>query len=175
MPLKPWMTAALDKIKRLDRSKWLVAAGLCGLLLLAVSSLTPKRETAVPTAAFSAEDYREKTEQSVRMLVQKITGDRKATVVVTLESGLRYDYAAAGNTASASDSQSKTVDYPTLRDADGSEQPLTVTEYMPKIRGVAVVCRGGNSAQVANRVSAAVTAALQITSKRVYITGGNES
>ena len=56
--------------------------------------------------------------------------------------------------------------------ADGGEQALIVTEIMPQIRGVAIICKGGNIEQTAEKIKNAVTAALNITSKRVYISGG---
>ena len=50
--------------------------------------------------------------------------------------------------------------------------PLVVTEIMPQIRGVAIVCELGDSPAIAERIQNAVTAALDITSQRVYIAGG---
>ena len=78
----------------------------------------------------------------------------------------------ASDSDSLTESQSKSRSYVTVRTSDGSEKALLITEYMPDIRGVAIVCRGGENEQTAERIKGAVTAALDITSKRVYITGG---
>ena len=112
-----------------------------------------------------------------------IVGDKKVNVVVTLETGFRREY--AGETEDSvnekkdgeennlsTDKKEKAI---TVKASDGSEQALVVTEYMPQIRGVAIVIPGQEKAEIKEEVSAAVTAALNITSKRVYIAnGGNK-
>ena len=93
---------------------------------------------------------------------------------------MRYAYASAAETDTSSatgsttdqSSQSKKQSYITVKNADGSEQALVVTEIMPEVRGVAIICKDGNSEVVAEKIKNAVTSALNITSKRVYISGG---
>ena len=65
--------------------------------------------------------------------------------------------------------------YITVKTADGGEQALLVTAEMPEVRGVAVVCRGGDDELINEKIKNAVTAALNITSKRVYIAGGTDN
>ena len=48
---------------------------------------------------------------------------------------------------------------------------MLITEKMPEIRGVAIVCEGGDSEFIKEKITNSVTAALDITSKRVYICG----
>ena len=43
---------------------------------------------------------------------------------------------------------------------------------MPEVRGVAIVCEGGDNEIIAEKIQNTVTAALNITSKRVSIAGG---
>ena len=60
-----------------------------------------------------------------------------------------------------------------MKTADGGEQALLITEQMPEIRGVAIVCEGGDNEIINEKIKNTVTAALNITSKRVYICGRN--
>lgn len=181
------MNEALKKITAALKSpKALITLGLCGILLILVSTLIPsggKKSTASGTASESAgaEEYRLSLEKSIGGMVAGITGDTQATVVVTLESGIRYSYADA-TTADVSSSSgqntsqqssSSTQSYITVKTADGGEQALLVTEIMPEVRGVAVICSGGDNEQIAAKIRSAVMAALDITSKRVYIAGGS--
>ena len=175
-----------EKIKRITQNpKILIAVGLCGIMLIFVSSLfsnenkTDKKSTN-ENEPYTAQEYCETLEKDIKNIVTSITGDRHPTVVVTLESGIRYNYVSAsetdtssstGNTADQS-SESKKQSYITVKTADGGEQALIVTEIMPEIRGVAIVCSGGNSQAVVEKIKNAVTAALNITAKRVYISGG---
>ncbi len=174
-----------EKIKKITQNpKLLVISGLCGIALIFVSSLfggeTKSTKTDTDTVAYTADEYRECLENDIKNIVTGITGDRKPTVVITLESGIRYNYASADETDTTSatgsttdqSSESKKQSYITVKTADGGEQALIVTEIMPDVRGVAIICEGGNNEITAEKIKNAVTAALNITSKRVYISGG---
>lgn len=174
-----------EKLKNLTKNpKILVIVGLVGIALIFLSSLFSGGEeekiNVSDTATYTAEEYRELLEKEIKKIITGITGDKNPTVVITLESGIRYSYASADEIDSSSSygdtsdqsSESKKKSYITIRTADGGEQALIVTEIMPEVRGVAIVCAGGNSESVAERIKNAVTAALNITAKRVYISGG---
>ena len=171
----------------LKNPKILMIAGFAGIFLIFISSFFPlgkdKKDTAKNTeSSISAEGYRKTLEESIQKIVSGITGDKNATVVVTLDSSIRYSYADSTKTDSSNSagkdseqtSESLTQSYITVKSADGGEQPLIITELMPKVRGVAVICRNGGDIYVAEQIEKAVTAALNITSNRVYISGGIE-
>lgn len=175
-----------EKIKKITQNpKLLIILGIGGILLIFISSLfsgetkTDSKTTASNTT-YTAEQYSEMLEKDIKNIVTGITGDKNPTVVITLESGIRYSYASADETDTSSStgstndqsSESKKQSYITVKTADGGEQALIVTEIMPEVRGVAIICTGGNSEATAEKIKNAVTAALNITSKRVYISGG---
>ena len=177
------MNKILKKISSVkNHPKVLMIAGLCGILLIFLSNYIPtaKKDKSETVQSISADEYRQTVKNSVCDIVKSITGDSDPTVVITLESGIRYDYAneKESDTSESSDDRSEEnrkaskQTYITVRDADGGEKPLIVTEYMPEIRGVAIVCAYGDSPSVAEKIKDAVTAALNITSQRVYVSGG---
>ena len=157
---------------------------MCGLALIFVSSLftsaTDDSVTQNTTSTYTVEQYQQELQSNIENIVKGITGDDNPTVVITLESGIKYSYASVDETDTSSatgstsdqSSESKKQSYITVKTADGGEQALIVTEIMPQIRGVAIICKGGNIEQTAEKIKNAVTAALNITSKRVYISGG---
>ena len=180
------MNEAINKIKAfLKKPKLLIALGIFGIALLLFSSVfdtdTSKESKTTVSNIAEVEEYRKTLEADILKIVKSISGDKKATVVVTLENGIKYSYAdsfnsqssnsSGTNTKNESNSSSKT--YLTVRGDDGGENPLIITEIMPEVRGVAIVCEGGNDTVLAEKISKAVMAALNITSKRVYIVGGN--
>ena len=57
-----------------------------------------------------------------------------------------------------------------VTDSQGTEHALAVTEIEPKVKGVIVICSGGENPIVKQRIAEAVTTALNIPSKRVCIT-----
>ena len=165
----------------INRPKLLLIAGLLGILLIFISNFIPSsKETENTAEEVSAEEYRKAVEESVTDIVTGITGDKRPTVVITLESGVRYSYAdlkesdtsASTNKESEENRKATKQSYITVRTSDGGEKPLIVTEIMPEIRGVAIVCALGDSPAVAEKIENAVTAALNITSQRVYVSGG---
>ena len=157
--------------------------GIIGIVLIFLSSLGGSGEKAqkTDTTPISAEEYREQLEKDIKNIVKGITGSNKVTVVVTLESGIRYKYADITEGSSEDKTENDTIStsselkqgYITVKTADGGEQALLVTTQMPEIRGVAIVCLGGDNSTVAEKIENTVTAALNITSQRVHIAGGN--
>ncbi len=176
------MNKLLKKIPAvINRPKLLLIIGLSGIFLIFISNFIPSAKKTESTAVeISAEEYRKAVEENVTDIVTGITGDKKPTVVITLESGVRYSYAdlkesdtsASTNKESEENRRATKQSYITVRTSDGGEKPLIVTEIMPEIRGVAIVCAYGDSPSVAEKIQNAVTAALNITSQRVYVSGG---
>ncbi len=169
-------------IEILKKPKSLIILGVVGILFIFLSTLSvdSKKESKTDTPEISVEQYREALESDVKKIVKGITGDKRATVVITLESGISYQYAdtTEGSTADKTDKNATTSSseskqgYITVKNKDGSEQALLVTAKMPEVRGVAIVCEGGDNEALAEKIQNTVTAVLNITSKRVYIAGG---
>ena len=176
-----------EKIKvffeKYKKPKFLIATGLIGIILIGLSSFFSgeKSETKLNKDSFDVEEYRVSLEDSIRSVVKDITGDKKATVLVTLENGVRYSYADDVKTDTDLTDGEKTKQsrkssesfHITVKDSSGDEKALVVTENMPQVRGVAIICENGDDEYVREKIESAVTAALDITSKRVYITGRN--
>lgn len=177
------MTAKLkDRLTTLSKNpKLLITAGLIGILLIAASSFIPSsKKESVTVNKDTADTYLENLESDIKSLVLGLTGDKDATVVITLESGTSYTYAdstqsdstTSNGEKSSEEKQSKSTSYVTVKSSDGGETPLILYENMPQIRGVAIICNGGDDADTADKITSAVTAALNITSKRVFVSGG---
>lgn len=176
------------KYKEIFKSpKILIIIGIIGILLIFLSSLGGKKKE-TDTSSFldtgiSSTEYREQIENDVKKIVKKITGSKDVAVVVTLESGMRYKYADTKENSSADKSADDTIStsseikqgYITVKNSDGGEEALLVTTQMPEIRGVAIVCPLGDNQIIAQKIENTVTAALNITSQRVSIAGGNQN
>jgi stage III sporulation protein AG len=163
-----------ELIKSKNMVKVLFIAGIAGILLIFASSMfsEEKQEKApIKNSEFSQEEYCHSLEEDIKQIVSGVCGDTASIVTVTLETGIVYEYADETKINSAED-QSKTSSesektYITVKDSNGGETPLVITSYMPKIRGVSVIC-GADSAQ-AEEIKSAVCAALDISSRKIYI------
>ena len=167
--------------KKIKQPKVLLIIGLLGIAVIGLSSIFPKsNEKTVPISDnFDCDEYRKDMEDNIRSIVRSITGDKKSTVIITLKNGIRYSYAddtkidtskTDGEKAVQSSSRNETS-HITVKTSSGEEKALVVTENMPEIRGVAIVCIGGDDEATAQEIKSSVMAALDITEKRIYITG----
>lgn len=178
------MNDILNKyIKLLKKPKNLIIIGVVGLVLIVFSNIfTAKEEkTVTQTTEITTDDYKAILEEDIKNTVRNITGSKNVSVVITLESGLKYSYADTREETltERQEKENRTSDnelkegYITVKTSDGGEEALLVTTHMPEVRGVAIVCDGGDNEYLAEKIQNAVTAALDISSKRVYICGRN--
>lgn len=171
-------------LKPFKKPKTVLIIGLVGIGLIFLSSLfssgESKREN-VKTGEMTAEEYKTILEEDIKETVTDITGSKNVSVVITLESGIKYSYADTReetltekkeNEKESTDNETKSG-YITVKTAEGGEQALLVTTQMPKVRGVAIVCDGGDNERIAEKIQNAVMSALNISSKKVYICGRN--
>ena len=158
--------------EKVKNPKFLVIAGIIGILLIFLSSLISpsKEEKEIKSTEFSVEEYRKSLEDDIKYIVKDITGSRDVSVVITLENSLSFSYADTKEETSADKSESSQSSTQS-QTSDGGEEALIVTTGMPEIRGVAIVCSGGDNEYINQKIQNAVTAALNITNKRVYICG----
>ncbi len=158
----------------------LIACGMAGIALLAIPEILPTQTEGVKES-FNADVFVAQTEARLCTLVESIEGAGECHVMVTLENGVEYVYATEERRNSdreedisgedtrltqRDDNETAAI----LVDTDTGREGLLVTELQPTVRGVVVVCEGGDDEAVCRRVAEAVSVALNISSKRVCIT-----
>lgn len=177
-----------DKVRNI-----ILVIGLCGIVLIGLSSLftskniSKKEEIDMTDSLMPAEEYEEKLEQKLCSIVTAITGEEAPTVMLTLESSSRYVYAAdeAENQQETqtygenglqegqrhTDKESK---YIILKDSDGTQRALQVTEIKPEIKGVVIVSKKANDVTVQEKLIGAVKTALNVSSSKVCVVSSIE-
>jgi len=162
-------------------------AGIIGIVLLFLSSLiggestSGKTEVTTPDAT---EQYVQNMENDLANIVSQLLGDKNVSVMITLKSGIQYIYADENKTntgltedKSGSDSlkteqsDANEQTYIIVKDGDGNEQPLLITEVMPQVKGVVVICSGGDDKNVQQTVQNAVVTVLDISESKVCVIG----
>ncbi len=174
--IKKYLKRAMPFFKN---TKVITAIGIIGIMLIGLSSVFSydKKEEKVAEESYSLEEYKSDLETQIKKIATKITGDKKVSVVITLESGIKYSYASEKEESKSdkTDSQKSDVSegvkqsYITVKTADGAEKALIITEYMPQIRGVAVVCSSASQSEI-NALQNAITASLGVSDKKVFVT-----
>ena len=147
-------TALADEKQRVNL---LVLMGLAGLVLLAFSAWLPADDAAQPAPAA---DYAAQLESRLTALIRCVDGAGDTAVMVTLESGSESVYA----TDTDRDGGSTHV----LLGSGGADG-LVETVQTPRVLGVAVVCEGGGTAAVQNRVTALVEALTGVGANHITV------
>lgn len=178
---KPLQNVA-EFLKSDKGSKVLLIGGAVGILLLALPEILPQKENAKNSTVESAADvFVQQTEERLGSLLAGIEGAGECRIMITLENGVEYVYATEQKT-NTNRQEDNNDDSTRLTQQDDSEESvivvdngegregLLVTEIQPTVKGVVVVCAGGDNAEVQERIVQAVTVALNISSKRVCVT-----
>lgn len=177
-----------DKTKR----NIIVVAGLAGILLIFISNfieLKSDDDGASSTGTASeityqttVESYRNELEGKLTDIISKIDGVGEVSIMITMDSTIEDVYAVEKkideqSQESSDDTKNSTQTeyseentYVTVKNKDGSESVIMVKQVMPKIRGVLVVCEGGDNTLVKEKVIQAVAGVLNISSGKIYVT-----
>lgn len=124
-----------------------IALGIAGIVLIFLSSLwdTDGRESSQDglQSGISAEDYGNRLEKELTDIISKISGVGRCEILLTMENSVEYVYLSNGDT------KTKSIE--------------------PTVRGVAVVCDGGENPVTKEKIIDVVTKALNISSSRVSV------
>lgn len=171
-----------------DKNKvYLVAGlGLFGVLMILTPKLTSKNfsEASLCSADLETTDaYREKLEQNLKSIISGIHGAGKAQVMITFENAAETVYAteekknkeasedkSSGEIMRKRESNDCEKKFITVKDGNGGERAIAVTKIEPKVKGVIIICPGGDDPVVKKRIIDAATTALNVTSQRICVT-----
>lgn len=170
------MNEKLNSIFKGKGLKAIVFIGLAGILLILFSDITgddkPQNEAkgSEDTVAVGYEQYITEAEEKLRLTLEKINGVGKADVMITAKGSGEYVYAQNSKKETDSDSVSESGEY-VIIGGSGDKKALVRKVDNPEIMGVVVVCEGGESNVVKEKVYNAVSAAFDIPSQRIFVTG----
>ena len=160
---------------KFKNGKALIIIGILGIALIGISSFLPS-ETVKQSKGqtLDTQSYLTDLERKVKKTVCAITGNNQVSVAITLENSVEYSYAdeiksdfTEKTQGSGTDKTDKNeTQYITVKLADGSESALLVTEYMPQVRGVTVVCTGVDRVE---DIENALMAMLGVSSRRICV------
>ena len=147
--------------------------GAAGMLLIMVSSFLPegphKTEPVSVTGTSDTEDYRRAAEKRLEQFLCGIDGAGKVRVCLTVGSGERTVYASEDKVSRSSDHTEEENKY-VIVGGNSDRSALVETTEPPEITGAAVICTGGGSPQVQERIYKAVSAILGLPTSRIYVT-----
>ena len=157
-------------------SKIVLILGIAGMLFIFISEIFPKKQNTAEKSSYSSAEISYQREQQLEKrlqdMIERIDGAGKAKVMITLDSSNEYFYAFDSKTDIAendAERQNSTEKSPAIIDGKNGEEPIVTKVAESGIRGVFVICEGGDKLQVAERIIDAVCAVLGIGSSRVSV------
>ncbi len=155
-------------------------AGGIAILLLFLSEIISEEEPSTTTTEITGEQFTAAMEERLTKIIQHIDGAGQCRVMVTLENGVEYVYATQqksgsnrvednNNESNRLSEQDDLEESIIIVDSNDGRKGLLVTTVEPIVKGVVVICEGGDREEVRDQVTQAVMTALHITSKRVYV------
>ena len=159
------------------KRKLLLFFGVVGILLIFLSDLIPQQTQTEVSTTENLDAYVEKLENRLLDTVKLVEGVGEVKIMLTLEGGSETIYASTEKSASTSSdsgtntsSQSSYENEVVLVDDGSGRQALVQTALEPEIKGVAVVCQGGDDIAVVKRVTDVVSVVLGIPTSRICVT-----
>lgn len=170
-----------EKIGGIKKDKKTVTAvmilGIGGLLLIMLSSVLPekkqnKNETANAlhqNTETDSEAYCRETEQRLERFLSSVEGAGEVKVYLTVGTDERYVYAKEGKQSRSENKTEEEEKYVII--GGGSEKKALIeTIETPEITGAVIACTGCDSPIVTERIYKAVSAALGISTGKIYVT-----
>ncbi len=168
----------LQKSSVIENNKKLALIVIGGFLIIAtifISELefnTNDSDEIELKESMSTEEYCTYLEGKVTEIIECIDGAGKAKVMITLAETTEYIYATNDkNTRKSNDTSDDSTDQNdyVIIEKDNNDTGLLIKTIEPKVRGVAIVCEGGNNSTVQNQIYSAISAVLNISTSRISI------
>ncbi len=119
-------------------------------------------------ARLSMEAYRLALEERICHICARVEGVGQVYAVVNLAGGYEYVYASDIKTTTGGVSNQHII-----IGSGNDERVVYLTERVPEILGIGVVCGGGSDPVVQNEVTRLLSAAFGVGGNKIYVTGGD--
>lgn len=182
--LKQKIKDILKKLSADKKTMFIVLAGIIGVLILVASEFIPEGEKAkedekeIQVSEYNIEnhyEYAEMLEKKLTDLISSIEGAGATKVMLTLESSSEAVYAQNDKTDMESNDEnsekiSKENDYVLIKTDSSKEEALLLKIIQPEVKGVAVVCEGGDSIYVQQKIIETISAVFDINASKIKVT-----
>lgn len=161
------------EMKKDKKQLIIVITALVGIILIVMSGVgnstsdTEESSTA-ESNVFSEAEYTESLENKLADMIASLNGAGRTKVSLTLECDYETVYARDGSYSQkdgASDEENEYI----IIDSDKQEGGLILKTVTPKVRGVAVLCEGGDLPQVEAAVCEMLQALLDVGANHISV------
>lgn len=158
------------KIKKDKKTLMIIIVGFIGMFLVLASEIGAEKEVKNNNKVSEVNIFSEKElAEEAEKLIESIAGAGKTKIMITYESYeetvYAYDKDENINAQGERDFTSKYI----ILDGDEKEEGLKLKILLPEIKGVAVVCQGGENPIIKEQIISALSALFNISSNKISI------
>ncbi len=164
------MQGLLSSLKEMKGGWIFLFLFVVGIILVLFSGEKETENTKIQTAAFDETAYTAQLETRLTAILAGIDGIGYVQVMVTLENIHTNVYAEDTSVHTSQNGQDSESTLTFYTDKSTGSYPIKLTETMPTVRGVAVVCKNGGNADIQLKVTNLLTSLLGIPANHIYVT-----
>ena len=164
------MTAMLHKLKH-TKGLWFLLVGLLsGVILLMIGTEEPAKAEESPSPSEQAileetDAYLSLLERRVTQLLAAMDGVSDVSVLLIPDTTTETVYGKSETL------RNDTVIKEEILFSEANGEPISLSFRYPKLRGVAVVCRGGSNPILKEKIVTLLCSLFDLPSTKVYVTG----
>lgn len=160
----------LEKLKRDKKAMAIIVIGILGMLLVMLSDSGKAQESDNLQQKSEIQLYTEaELAQNIEKFISNIEGAGKTKVIITYECYGETVYLYDTDEKIGSDGDSDKNNEYIIIDSGDCEDGLKSKTMAPKIRGVAVVCQGGNNPTTKEMIITSISALLDISTNKISV------
>ena len=141
---------------------------LSGIIFLTLSEYDFNKSEESVGAGFDESAYTRDLEERLSAMLEEMDGVENVRVMITLDSGSRYQYAKEESTSLQGSTYASSI--LTQDRGSGTKEPILIQVEAPKIKGVSVVCRGAGNSLIREKIIGLISGTLNLTKNKIYVT-----
>ena len=169
--LKTLLKNITDALKKDKKITGLLIISLAAIFVLTLSEAKNKVEFTVNENSFS--EYNLINNDDLEAFLENISGAGRVEIMVTYDSSKEYIYAKdTDENAMDKNDSGREINFKSehiIIKEDGNEKGLMIKEIYPEIRGIAVICDGGNNPVIREQMVNILSALFGINTNRISV------
>lgn len=170
---KEFISRFFEKIKDNKRVALILLVGIIGIALIAFSSFTSPKKVDSTTSEEPKGEINDVSEQKLERFLSNISGVSNVSVMLTYDTSKQDVYAFDTEQNESTDSENKSErkykNEHIIVKTGSEEVGLKEKEIYPKVRGVAVICTGGENPIVKEQIISIISALFDINSNQISV------
>lgn len=157
----------IQKLKTDKKAMVILLLGITGMLMILFSEPSNNRyeQKSVPAESVYNQNA---IENDLTKLIESIQGAGETEVMITYESAEENVYATNEDVKSGENDTDIKKEY-LIIETDSGETGLKIKLIYPKVRGVAVICKGGGDPIVEEKIYSLISALFDISTNKISV------